>query len=74
MSFVLRFRDEGPAYERAKAVADAMGLPMEDYLLTCIAEGNKMLRTRHLPVDAELDEPAFIRRGLSLEPLTKGGR
>lgn len=71
MSCVLRFRDEGPAYERAKAVADAMGLSMEDYLLTCIAEGNKLLRARHLPLDAELDEPAFIRRGLSLEPLIR---
>lgn len=74
MSFVLRFRSEGPVYERAKAVADAMGLSMEDYLLACTAEGNKMLRTRHLPLDAELDEPAFIRRCLSLEALTKGGQ
>lgn len=72
MSFTLRFRDEGPAYERAKAVADAMGLSMEDFLLVCIAEGHKVLKARYLPLDPELEEPAFIRRGLSLEPLIRG--
>ncbi|AWJ87756.1 hypothetical protein TSH58p_30045 (plasmid) [Azospirillum sp. TSH58] len=74
MSCVLRFRGEGPAYERAKGVADAMRLSMEDYLLACIAEGHKVLKARHLPLDSELEEPAFIRRGLLLELLTKGGR
>lgn len=71
MTCVLRFRDEGPAYERAKAVADAMDLSIEDYLLACIAEGNRVLRARHMPLDPDLDEPAFIRRGLSLELLNR---
>ncbi len=69
MSLTLKFRTEGPAYERAKAVADAMGLDLDAYLLACVAEGHRVLRTRHLPdVEADqYDEPAYLRRGLSLE-------
>lgn len=64
---VLRFRPSGPAYERAAAVATAMGLPIEDYLIRCIAEGHRLLRDRYAPdPTAELDEPAFIRRGVAL--------
>lgn len=67
MSVVLRFRNDGPAFDRAKAVADAMGLSIEDYLMACIAEGNKVLRARHLPLDLDMDEPTFIRWGIVLE-------
>lgn len=74
MNCVLRFRDGGSAFERAKAVADAIGLSIADYLLACITEGHKVLKVRYLPLDPELEEPAFIRRGLSLEPLTREGR
>lgn len=67
LSVVLRFRDAGPAYERAKAVADAMGLSIEDYLLRCVAEGHKLLRGRHLPdPDLELETPTFERWGVPL--------
>ena len=63
---MLRFRAAGPAYERAKAVANAMGLTVDAYLLECIREGNRVLRGRYLP-DPDLDEPAFERRGVVLE-------
>lgn len=66
MSIVLSFREEGPAYERAKAVADAMGLSMQDYLLACIAEGHKVLRVQYKPSEADLDIPTFERWGISL--------
>lgn len=66
MSVVLSFREDGPAYDRAKAVADAMGLSMQDYLLACIAEGHRVLRARHRPSDADLDVPTFERWGISL--------
>lgn len=66
MSIVLSFREEGAAYERAKAVADALGLPMQEYLLACIAEGHKALRVRHRPSDADLDVPTFERWGIPL--------
>ena len=64
---VLRFRDQGPAYERAKAVADAIGLSVDAYLLACIREGNRVLRERYLGSDPDLEEPAFERRGVVLE-------
>lgn len=64
MSVVLSFREDGPNYERAKAVADAMGLSVQDYLLACIAEGHKILKARNGEVD--LDEPTFIRWGIPL--------
>lgn len=67
MSIVLSFREEGPAYDRAKAVADAMGLSVQDYLLGCIAEGHKLLRSRHQPTAADLEEPTFQRWGVLLE-------
>lgn len=63
MSVVLSFREEGPNYERAKAVADAMGLSIQDYLLACIAEGHKALKAKHGVPDVDLDEPTFIRWG-----------
>jgi antitoxin component of RelBE/YafQ-DinJ toxin-antitoxin module len=66
MSVVLSFREEGPAYERAKAVADAMGVTVSDYLLACIAEGNKVLRLRHQPSEANYEEPTFMRWGVLL--------
>lgn len=62
---VLRFRDDGPAYERAKAVADALGLSIQDYLLSCISEGHRMLRAQSQVIDRE--EPAYIRRGLAVD-------
>jgi hypothetical protein len=57
----LRFQEQGEAYERAKAVADLMGISVRDYLLKCIAEGHLVLaaRTAH---EADLDTPAFERR------------
>jgi hypothetical protein len=67
MSIVLSFREEGPAYDRAKAVADAMGLTVQEYLLSCIAEGHKLLRSRHQPTAADLEEPTFQRWGVLLE-------
>lgn len=67
MSIVLSFREEGTAYDRAKAVADALGLSMEDYLLACIAEGHKALRARYRPSDTDLDIPTFERWGVPLE-------
>lgn len=66
MSIVLSFREEGAAYERAKAVGDVMGLSMQDYLLACIAEGHKLLREQHRPSNADLDIPTFERWGIPL--------
>lgn len=66
MSIVLSFREEGDAYDRAKAVADALGLSIQDYLLSCLAEGHRVLRTRHRPSDSDLDTPTFQRWGISL--------
>ncbi|OJX68433.1 hypothetical protein [Magnetospirillum sp. 64-120] len=66
MSIDLSFREEGPAYERAKAVADAMGLSMQDYLLACIAEGHKLLRAQYRPSNADFDIPTFERWGIPL--------
>lgn len=67
MSIVLSFREEGASYDRAKAVADALGIPIHDYLLSCIAEGHKVLRARHRPSEADLDTPTFERWGVPLE-------
>jgi hypothetical protein len=66
MSVVLRFRSEGPAYERAQAVADAMGLSIEDYLLACVAEGHRVLRARRPELDTDRERPTYERRGLAL--------
>lgn len=63
----LRFRDEGSAYERAKIVADAMGLSMESYLLACVAEGHKTLRARHRPSNEDFETPTFERWGIVLD-------
>jgi len=57
----LKFLEAGAAYERAKAVADRMGLSMRDYLLRCIAEGHFILSIRATQ-DDELEFPAFERR------------
>ncbi|CAO3435328.1 hypothetical protein [Azospirillum doebereinerae] len=69
MSVTLRFREDGPAFERAKAVADELGLSIENYLLTCVAEGHKVLRTRCPSTWLDRERPAFIRRGLPLPAL-----
>lgn len=68
MSVTLRFREEGAAFERAKRVADALGLSMEEYLFACVAEGHKVLRARCVAARSELEEPAFIRRGYPATP------
>lgn len=65
MSVMLSFREEGPQYEGAKAVAHTMGLSVQDYLLACIAEGHKVLKARHGMPEADLNEPTFIRWGAS---------
>lgn len=67
MSIVLSFREGGPSYERAKAVADSMGLSMQDYLLACIAAGHKTLRVQHQPNGTDLEEPTFLRWGIPLQ-------
>ncbi|MCF8506994.1 MAG: hypothetical protein K9G59_18955 [Caulobacter sp.] len=67
MSIDLNFRNEGPAYERAKAVADAMGLSVPDYLLACIAEGHKVLRSRHRPSQGDIELPTFMRWSRTLD-------
>jgi hypothetical protein len=59
----LRFRTSGEPHERAKAVADAMGLTVEAYLYQCIAEGHKVLRSRYHPEAQDLEMPSYIRRG-----------
>jgi len=71
MSIILSFKDEGPAYERAKAVADSLGLNMEQYLFQCIAEGHKLLRKRFHPNEEDLEEPTFARWGISITELTQ---
>ena len=65
MTISLTFRADGPAYERAKAVADAMGLPINRYLLECIKEGHRALQARHAPA-TDFDEPTFLRWGIDL--------
>ncbi len=57
----LKFLETGEAYERAKAVADRLGISVRDYLLKCIAEGHLVLaaRTAH---EIDLETPAFERR------------
>jgi hypothetical protein len=47
MRIVLSFREEGPAYDRVKAVVDVMGLSVQDYLPACIVEGHKLSAHRH---------------------------
>lgn len=57
----LRFIESGEAYERAKTVADRLGLSVRDYLLRCIAEGHLVLAVRAVN-ETDLDRPAFERR------------
>lgn len=63
---VLRFRAEGDAYGRAKTVADALGLSMEEYLFQCVREGHRVLQSRQVASGVLVDEretiPAFVRR------------
>lgn len=68
MSVTLRFREDGAAFERAKRVADTLGLSMENYLLACVAEGHKVLRARCPSTRPDLEEPAFLRRGYPAAP------
>ncbi|MBP2316813.1 hypothetical protein [Azospirillum soli] len=68
----LRFRDHGEAYERAKAVADHLGVDVRTYLLLCIKEGHALLKRRagldEAAVDAALDVPAILRRPAPADP------
>lgn len=68
---VLRFRAEGDAYNRAKAVADALGLSMEEYLFQCVREGHRVLQSRQIASGTLVDEretiPAFVRRDGPIE-------
>ncbi len=58
----LHFPSEGPAYDMVKHVADRLGYTVHDYLLECIAEGHRVLETRVLSAEADLEIPAFERR------------
>lgn len=60
-TIVLKFLESGDAYQRAKIVADRMGLSVRDYLLRCIAEGHFVLSVRATQTE-ELEFPAFERR------------
>lgn len=71
----LRLRATGDAYDRAKAVADAMNLTMEQYLYRCLREGHLILRGRQAAAAAVPEEgeliPAYVRRASSVEPWGK---
>jgi hypothetical protein len=56
----LKFLETGAAYQRAKVVADRLGLSVRDYLVHCIAEGHFVLSVRTTQID-ELDRPSFER-------------
>jgi hypothetical protein len=58
----LYFPSEGPAYDMVKHVADRLGYTVHDYLLECIAEGHRVIETRVLSSEADLEIPAFERR------------
>jgi len=58
----LHFPSEGPAYDMVKHVADRLGYTVHDYLLECIAEGHRVIETRVLSTEADLEIPAFERR------------
>ena len=67
----LRFRDHGDAYERAKAVADHLGVDVRTYLLLCIKEGHALLKRRaglDEAGNAALDIPAILRRPAPTDP------
>lgn len=66
----LRFRAEGDAYERAKAVADGLGLDMKTYLLLCIREGHLVLKAQaaRQGAEADLETPAITRRPPPQDP------
>jgi hypothetical protein len=62
---VLRFCCEGAAFDRAKTVADKLGLDMEAYLLRCLKEGHELLKSRQIAAAAladEFDVPSFLRQ------------
>jgi hypothetical protein len=58
----LHFPSEGPAHDMVKYVADRLGYTVHDYLLECIAEGHRVIETRLLSSEADLEVPAFERR------------
>lgn len=57
---VLRFRNNGPGYVRAKEVATFMGVDIENYLLECIKHGHRVLKS---DMAADLELPACLPRG-----------
>lgn len=63
----LKFKAEGPAYERAKSVADALGIDMQSYLLMCIREGHNVLKAR-IAQETDYEIPAIVRRPPPDEP------
>ena len=58
----LRFSEKGKNYERAKAIADKLGLSVRDYLLLCIVEGQRVLEQRATLDVNDLEVPAYLRR------------
>ncbi len=58
----LHFPSEGPVYDMVKHVADRLGYTVHDYLLECTAEGHRVIETRVLSSEADLEIPAFERR------------
>lgn len=68
----LRFRGHGDAYERARAVADHLGVDVRTYLLLCIKEGHALLKRRagldETVLDVALDVPAILRRPAPADP------
>lgn len=61
----LHFPSEGPAYDMVKHVADRLGYTVHDYLLECIAEGHRVIETRVLSSEADIEIPTFERRPYS---------
>ena len=53
----LRFRAAGAPYQRALAVAERIGVSIDDYLLLCISEGHQVLANRVDPGGALDREP-----------------
>ena len=58
----LHFPSEGLVHDMVKHVADRLGYTVHDYLLECIAEGHRVIETRVLSSEADLEIPAFERR------------
>ncbi len=67
MSIVLTFSKDGDGYMAAKAVADAMNMSIEAYLMACIEEGHHVMRARYNPSNADLETPTFMQRGVELK-------